>query len=889
METLPLLSKILPWLLLIGTLILTLAAIHFNRIITEREARRAFDARADGIVQAIQIRLQTVEQLLQGGASLLGAVPDATRKTWRSYVGTLDVSARYRDLLGVGYVRWVKPDDLAEHIRAVRSDGAPRYGIVQAADRSAYAPVVYLEPSTGSNLRAIGYDMFSDPARLAALMAARDAGTIAISPPVQVDWDVRQARPPGVLMFLPVYRRGAPHQDIDQRRAALLGFVYGSLRIYDVVQGLFPGGFPDVDIDLFDEAAPSATSMLYRNDSLAKNAGPDDAPAFTVTRDIPLYGRVWTLQVASRNYRDIVTLRLNALSILGAGTIAGLLLFYLGWSIANSRRRAMMLAKEMTAALQASESRLRLITDNIPALIAYTSRDKRFIFGNRRYQDAFGVNHTDLTGMRTQDVLGDAAYAQSAAHIDDVLKGNYAQFERTVHFKGETRWERVSYAPDIQADGTVAGFFSLVEDITELKQIQSTLASSELHLRTITDNLPAMIAYIDADLRYRFCNTRYRALVGYHDRPLLGLSVPEAINPETYRHVRDYMARALQGDPVTFDRHVTEIDPPRHLHYDYSPDRAADGRVLGFYTMIVDVTERKEAELRQAASEKLLRGVTDHLPALVSFIDRNERFLFNNAPFEQWLKRPLSEITGRRVDEVYSAEEYEIFSPVVKTTLGGTLAQRDFELVLHDEKRHYRATSVPQFNERGEVYDICNMISDITAIKQVEMRLSEMARTDSLTALPNRNAIGDKLNEAMARSRRSGSSMAIMFLDIDRFKHINDTYGHHCGDLVLVEFARRLQAAVRATDTVGRLASDEFVIIAEGLRQPDESCVIAEKIVQAMGKPFSIDGMMHQFSTSIGIAFRRADETDGQRVLKRADEALYQAKAAGRNRFAILD
>lgn len=130
----------------------------------------------------------------------------------------------------------------------------------------------------------------------------------------------------------------------------------------------------------------------------------------------------------------------------------------------------------------------------------------------------------------------------------------------------------------------------------------------------------------------------------------------------------------------------------------------------------------------------------------------------------------MSEITGRRIEEVYSEEEYEVVGPVLKAALGGTFAERDFELVRHDERRYYRATSMPQFNEMGEVYGICSMISDITAIKQVDMRLSELARTDSLTGLPNRNAIDDKLDEAMARSRRSGSSMAVMFLDVDRFK-----------------------------------------------------------------------------------------------------------------------
>ena len=160
-----------------------------------------------------------------------------------------------------------------------------------------------------------------------------------------------------------------------------------------------------------------------------------------------------------------------------------------------------------------------------------------------------------------------------------------------------------------------------------------------------------------------------------------------------------------------------------------------------------------------------------------------------------------------------------------------------------------------------------------------------LARFDSLTGLPNRNQFEEKLTEAIARSVRSKRAMAVMFLDIDHFKDINDTIGHHGGDAVLREFATRLQRCVRKTDTVSRLAGDEFTIILEGLQVDDETAVVASKIIGAMQEQFHIGNAARSVTTSIGIAVRRSDETNAEALLRRADEALYVAKSAGRNTF----
>jgi len=202
-----------------------------------------------------------------------------------------------------------------------------------------------------------------------------------------------------------------------------------------------------------------------------------------------------------------------------------------------------------------------------------------------------------------------------------------------------------------------------------------------------------------------------------------------------------------------------------------------------------------------------------------------------------------------------------------------------------------QVTYVPDVREDGMTHGIFSLAHDITALKVVEHKLIELARLDTLTGLPNRLAFNEYLPGAVLRGRLAGNAMALMFLDIDHFKAINDTMGHAVGDAVLTEYARRLLGCVRGTDMVARLAGDEFVLVLEGLTAPDTAATVAAKIVERVHTPpFTVDGQRIKVTTSVGIAFHRAADSSvtAEELLARADTALYNAKAAGRDRFEFF-
>jgi diguanylate cyclase (GGDEF)-like protein len=196
-------------------------------------------------------------------------------------------------------------------------------------------------------------------------------------------------------------------------------------------------------------------------------------------------------------------------------------------------------------------------------------------------------------------------------------------------------------------------------------------------------------------------------------------------------------------------------------------------------------------------------------------------------------------------------------------------------------------TGIPDIDDDGIGKGSYILGADITAAKLHAAELRQLARVDTLTGLPNRRDYEERLQAALQRGQRSGLAVALMFLDVDHFKQVNDTLGHAAGDAVLCEFARRVRGAVRVTDTVCRLAGDEFTVILEGLKAPEEAALVAEKILKAFDRPFSLEQGDRVVTTSIGVGYVDRFPIDVERLGEEADQALYTAKRRGRRCFAV--
>jgi diguanylate cyclase (GGDEF)-like protein/PAS domain S-box-containing protein len=430
---------------------------------------------------------------------------------------------------------------------------------------------------------------------------------------------------------------------------------------------------------------------------------------------------------------------------------------------------------------------------------------------------------------------------------------------------------------------------AFLHDITERVLYEQQIASSEKRLRTIADSIPAMVAYIDKDLRYRFTNEHHRTVMGVEPQAMLGRTMGEIFGQDFADSIGRHNEAVLRGERVHYERENDWDGRKQQLMGDLIPDIAADGSVAGFYMMAVDITERKTAELRQAESEKRLKLLTDNLPVLISYLDHERRIQFVNATYLHWFGVDPQKLIGRPLLEGVGVDHYHDAEIHLDRAYRGEIATYEMTAKIKGGLHTLQTTFVPEADANGQVVGIYTLTHDTTHMKKIEERLTQLARIDTLTGIANRLMFEEILHLAIGRVKRNRKPLALAYLDIDHFKSINDSQGHGAGDEVLKEFAARLVHNVRATDTVARLAGDEFIIIFEQVASADEAARLAAKIVEAVRRPFTVAGTQKRITTSIGLALHEGDAESAPELVARADSALYTAKRNGRDGYAIAD
>ncbi|HSW04335.1 diguanylate cyclase domain-containing protein [Aquabacterium sp.] len=452
---------------------------------------------------------------------------------------------------------------------------------------------------------------------------------------------------------------------------------------------------------------------------------------------------------------------------------------------------------------------------------------------------------------------------------------------------GRQIWVRTQGEAEFQ-DGKPVRLVAAIQDITAAKAAEQALRDSEHRLRMVTDNLPVLISCLDRDLRFRFVNRTYQQWFGSEAAPQIGDSVQDFYGEPAWAEIEPRLRAALAGQALAYDRDMVRHGDRRHVHVTVVPDRNGQDDVVGLYTLISDVSSYREAQRALQESEARLRTMADALPMRVAYIDADERYRFNNLAYERGFGKPREDIQGQTVRALLGEAAYTSVEPHIRSALSGKPVTFQSEMSSGDSYVCYEAHYIPQRAVDGStVLGFHAVISDITRQKLEEKRLIELARADPLTGLVNRAGFELRLAAAMQRCRATGALMALMYLDIDRFKRINDQFGHNVGDALLLAFARRLSQTLRSTDTVARLGGDEFTVIMEGLPTPEVAAIVANKIVKAMSTPFKMNQQTIDVTTSIGLAFYQGDATSVDALVKQADVMLYQAKGAGRNNVQV--
>lgn len=341
------------WIILACSLVLTAMAWAISDNFVTQRARDRFAFQAADIEAAIRRRMLEYEAVLRGGIGLFLASDEVSRQEWHAYVSNLQIDRYFPGIQGVGFSKLIPPADLIGHVAAIRSEGFPDYTVRPPGERDLYTSIIFLEPFAGRNLRAFGYDMYSEAVRREGMERARDTGQAAVSGMVTLVQETDQDVQRGFLMYLPLYAKGASPGTEEQRRASLQGFVYSPFRIKDFLRGILGSGMADVSFEIYDGEKPSRETLLYDDDeSFALLGGQDARPEFSAIRIVEMGGHKWTLYLYSRPGYVTAADASQPMVVAVGGVLIDVLLFVIIGSIARQERRAVALANRMTAELR---------------------------------------------------------------------------------------------------------------------------------------------------------------------------------------------------------------------------------------------------------------------------------------------------------------------------------------------------------------------------------------------------------------------------------------------------------------------------------------------------------------------------------------------------------
>lgn len=570
---------------------------------------------------------------------------------------------------------------------------------------------------------------------------------------------------------------------------------------------------------------------------------------------------------------------------------------------ATLERRVAQRTVELAGAveeLRRGEQRVKAIIDTALDAFVGVDAEGRITDWNPRAEEIFGWRRDEVKGKTVTETIIPPRFRQ--AHEAGMQRFSVSGSSGVVGKRLQLfalRRDGTEFPVEMTIGLINAGdthfFGTFIQDISERKRIEDELARERELLKAVMQSIDVGVVVCSEAGEVLMLNRAAKAIHARRDAPPrpedwaghYSLFLADGSTPMAPQDLP--LAKVLRGAVV--DNAELVVRPPghepRHLLASGRPLHDMDGAGIGAVIALKDVTALKEAAGRLEASERKLRTITDNLPVLIGYIDKDERYLFANATYEDWFAMPPADIVGKTVREVMGEVFYRMHQSVMQRNMAGETVSFEMEFSGPAGVRTVALTRIPDMVE-GSLRGVYVLGADVSAAKLHEEELNRLARIDALTGLPNRRAYQERLEASLQRARRSSQGVALMFLDVDHFKQVNDTLGHAAGDSVLQEFAQRVKGAVRVTDTVCRLAGDEFTVILEGLKSADEASLVADKIVKAFERPFPLGTEERRVSTSIGVAYTDAFPAEIASLEATADQALYVAKREGRCRFAIL-
>jgi diguanylate cyclase (GGDEF)-like protein/PAS domain S-box-containing protein len=532
----------------------------------------------------------------------------------------------------------------------------------------------------------------------------------------------------------------------------------------------------------------------------------------------------------------------------------------------------------------------RFLADNSEDIIVCYDLDGRRRYVNPAWQA--------LAGLDPVEVLGKTDGQPPALSVPDFFgtrfgltaRGEADELEVEIDSPSQgSRVFNVRYVQEMDAEGKQTGVLAVGRDITLCKRMEAELASRAKEFRTLAENLPDVLVRFDRTGRFVYANPKFEAVFGVRLADLVGKwpaqvtglleagfferQVLEAAHSRQGRKI-EQKVRAANGHAVCGQVHIVpEFD---------------DAGEVGFVLLVMrDISERRQLEERLRMAD----SVFDSAREGIIITDLDGKILDVNPAFSRISGYERDEVLGRNPSLLSSGRQDKSFYSRMWSSLlndgawSGEVDNRRKDGEIYTEHLDIVALR----SERGDTLRYIGVFSDVSLLKSLELRLRHIAHYDALTGLPNRLLLTDRMLQAMSQSDRTGEVLAVLYLDLDGFKPINDRHGNDVGDFMLCEIARRISATLRPHDSVARIGGDEFVVLLTGQTSSHECETAARRLLQTIEQPIQHNGDQLILSASIGISLYSGEDDEPDSLLRYADQAMYTAKRLGRNQFVVYD
>ena len=662
--------QVAAWLALVIGLVLTvLASLEVKQAI-EQDAKEGFAFTSDQVTLKIQERLDAYALILKGGAGLFAASDSVSRREWQAYVEKLRAQDSIPGVQGIGFSQVIPAQQLAAHIAKIRAEGFPDYTVRPAGERALYTSIIYLEPFRDRNLRAFGFDMFSEPVRRAAMEQARDSGAAALSGKVELVQETGTEVQAGTLMYVPVYRNGAPTDTIEQRRAALIGWAYSPYRMKDLLEGILAhwdeNKIRRVHLHIYSGAEVKADSLLY--DSRPDRASKVD-PLFYQQRTIDFNDQHWLL--AFHAGEGVVPVSYaSAWATLVGGIVLSSLLSGLMLTLARTQVRAREIADNLTEELRhsrdilrESELRWRFALEGVGDGVWDWDVLQSKVFFSPRWKAMIGYSNAEIGDgldewskhVHPEDMP--RVMADVTVHLDGKTP-TYANEHRVLCKDGSWKWilDR-GLVIERDASGKPLRMVGTHTDITERKQTEEALRQSEERYRAIADRSPVGIFQTDVQGDCTYVNPRWTEITGLSFDEAWGQGWSQALHPDDKQRAFDeWYAATFAGLPYDWEsRFVTKQGKQSWVtgHAERLLDQYGNGQ--GYLGVIVDITERKHYEQALLQERDSIRNILATVEAMIVALDPEGRITLVN--------RKACEILGYHEDELIGQDWFATCLP----------------------------------------------------------------------------------------------------------------------------------------------------------------------------------------------------------------------------------